>query len=102
MSRFLIGFILGVLLSNAHAIRAQEDVHQHDLSVKEVIEVLAEFDIRHIDQLPFVMPAYGVTTFESAPPTIYIFNVADMRSKKSTLIHEFMHAHCRNIGAECT
>lgn len=103
MKRFLFGFILGVALSMVHPVKAQDVIpgHEHDLSVKEILEILSEYDIRHMDEPPFAMPAYGVTTFETNPPTIWIFNTADLRSKKSTLIHEFTHVHCRNVGVDC-
>ncbi len=102
MRRFLVGFLLGVLLSHVPGVRAAQDHPDHDLSVKEIIEILSEFDVRHMDLPTFAQPAYGVTTFDTTPPAIYIFNVADMRSKKSTLFHELTHVHCRNIGVECT
>jgi hypothetical protein len=120
------GFIIGLAVSfliHAAAVKAQEPtplsvpdcdqpaqfrnsicpvvIHEHDLTVKEILEILSEYDVRHVDQQPLSMPAYGATTFETNPPTIYIFNTADLRSKKSTLIHEFTHVHCRNIAVDC-
>lgn len=74
---------------------------QHDLSVKEIIEIVAEFDIKHEPQQPFFIPAFGVTNFDSTPPAIWIFNTGDMTTRRSTLIHELLHVHCHNLGIDC-
>lgn len=107
MLRFTFGFLLGIALSNAYSVKAQEPVtevpiHSSDLTVKEIIEILGQFDVKHADQQPFFHPAYGATAFDTTPPAVWIFNTADMQSKYSTLIHEFTHIHCHNIGVNCS
>lgn len=75
--------------------------HEHDLTVKEIVEILADMEVRHAPQQPFFKPAYGATTFDTDPPQIWIFTTGDIHSKISTVIHELVHAHCHAIGVDC-
>lgn len=72
MLRFLFGFLLGIMLSNTFGVKAQEPAsepvaHSSDLTIKEIIEILSEFDVRHAEQQPFFHPAYGATAFDTTP-----------------------------------
>jgi len=68
--------------------------------VKEIVSILADFDVLHRDQQPFFQPAYGVTDFSANPPTVWIFNKADTVSRRSTVIHELIHIHYHQIGLD--
>lgn len=119
MKRFILGFILGLGLAHVANVRAQDqqkpcngdpcqqwDGQAHyatsDLTVREIVEIMAEFDVKHVDQQPFSMPAFGVTAFDSAPPAIWLFNVGDLSSRESTLIHELIHVKCRRAVLTCS
>jgi hypothetical protein len=106
MKRLLFGFIVGLLLGNVARVRAQEqapEVHpQRDLTVKELIELMADFDIKHVDQQPFFPPAFGVTHFVTNPPSIWIFNGQTFPSKESTVIHEALHVRCERHNVKCS
>jgi len=91
----LAGFIAGVVLVEA------QDHAVPDLTVREIVEVLAEFDVKHADQQPFFKPAYGVTDFSSTPPTIWLFNVGDTTLRRMTVIHELIHVRCRKAVVDC-
>ena len=70
----------------------------HDLTVKDIIAILADYEIKHVDQQPFFDPAFGVTNFASNPPAVWIFNTADTVSKRSTVIHELLHVYYHQLG----
>lgn len=81
------------------AIRAQEPaLPSHDLTVREIIEMIADYDVKHVEQQPFYRPAYGVTNFESSPPAVWIFNTGDTMTRRSTVIHELLHIHYHQMG----
>lgn len=69
-----------------------------DLTVRDIVDVLAEFDVRHADQQPFFQQAYGATVFDVFPPQVWIFNQGDLAGKRSTVIHELIHIKCRSCG----
>lgn len=123
MKRLLFGFIVGLVLGNVARVRGQEqrypliigppgvavetpsvqEVHpERDLTVKELLEVMADFDIKHVDQQPFFAPAYGVTYFNSNPPSIWFFNGQTFFSKASTAIHEVLHIRCERYNIKCS
>lgn len=70
------------------------------LTAKEIISILADYDFKHVDQQPFFQPAFGVTNFDSSPPAIWIFNTGDTPSKRSTVIHELLHVHYHQLGLD--
>ncbi len=87
--------------TGVQVVTSEGSVPQHgeyDITVKDIVTILAEFDVKHVEQQPFFAPAYGVTDFSSSPPAIWIFNKSDTRDKRSTVIHELLHAHYREIG----
>lgn len=86
-----LGFVVGY-----------QDHQARELTAREVVEAIAEFDVRHVDQQPFFKSAYGATNFELSPPAIYIFNAADLTSRESTVIHELLHVRCRKAVVKCT
>ncbi len=109
--------VILVLLAMLSPLLAQDDVHicvnldkeiivcpqksahgEYDLTVKDIVIILAEFDVKHVAQQPFFAPAYGVTDFDSNPPAIWIFNTSDTLNRRSTVIHELLHAHYREAG----
>lgn len=71
---------------------------QYDLTPKDLVEIITDFDIKHVGQQPFFPPAYGVTDFTAYPPTMWLFNTSDRRDRLSTAIHECLHVHYRNVG----
>ena len=70
----------------------------HDLTVKEIVEILADFDFKHVEQQPFFPPAFGVTDFSANPPSVWIFHTGDTTTRRCTVIHELLHVyyHQRN------
>lgn len=122
MRGFTVGLIVGIAVSLVVTVKAQAplsvpdcenppelrasihcpNVHEHDLTMKEVIQILAEVDVRHAAQQPFFQPAYGATTFGTNPPQMWIFDGATITDKSSTVIHELIHAHCHFVAVECT
>lgn len=98
---FVLSFFTGYIAHQEQLpINAQAGHVGHDLTVKEIVEILSEFNVNHTEQQPFFQPAYGVTNFESTPPAIWIFTTADMRSRKGTVIHELLHVHYRNVAMD--
>lgn len=87
-----------LLLSSLLMFGQAQSIKAHDLNIKDVISILADYEIKHADQQPFFMPAYGVTNFDSNPPAIWIFNTADTPSKRSTVIHELLHVYYHQLG----
>lgn len=83
-----IGFAVGV---------TRQDVPQTNLTMREVIETVAVFEIHHVNQQPFFQKAYGVTDFETDPPSIWLFNTGTNADKRSTVIHELLHIHYHEI-----
>jgi hypothetical protein len=74
----------------------------HDLTLKDVISILADYEVKHVDQQPFFQAAYGVTNFDSQPPAVWIFNTGDTPSKRSTVIHELLHIYYHQLGLEAS
>lgn len=74
----------------------------YDLTVREIIETLSDFDVYHTSQQPFYQAAYGVTNFDSSPPAIWLFNTGDRSGRLSTVIHELLHVHYRNLHIEAS
>lgn len=68
------------------------------LTEKDIIDIIADYDVLHRDQQPFFQPAYGVTTFDTNPPSVWIFNTGDHSTKCSTVIHEFIHVKSQRLG----
>ncbi len=101
MKRLLCGFILGMMLTPYMGRTHAQDHAAHELTVREILETLADFDIRHESEAPYARPAYGVTVFDVNPPTIYVFNSQTHYSKMSTLLHEFVHVRCAKLGVTC-
>src|SRR5262249_17334334 len=97
MKRLLVGMIAGLLVTPARQVTVtslQEPIpirQAPTLTAAEIVSILADYDVLHRDQQPFFMPAYGVTNFDSNPPAVWIFNTGDTPSKRSTVIHEFLH-----------
>lgn len=75
-----------------------QDVTPHDLTLKDALSILADYEIRHAEQQPFYRPAFGATTFDSNPPAIWLFNTGDTMTRRSTLIHELLHVHYHQLG----
>ncbi len=125
MKRFMFGFLIGIMLPITYPVKAQEPItpgsfmlcpsdprcpadqretfgaHEHDLTVKEIVEILSETDVRHGVQQPFFPKAYGATNFTVAPPAMWIFDGQTIAEKHSTTIHELVHIHCHNVGVDC-
>ena len=80
----------------------QAEHEQRDLTAREIVDTLAEYDVRHADQQPFFPRAYGATTYQTSPPQIYIFNAATIDDKRSTVIHELVHIRCHRERVECS
>lgn len=74
-----------------------QDTPTHDLTMREVIETVADFDVLHREQQPFFPPAFGVTHFETNPPSIWLFNTGTLADRRSTVIHELLHVHYRAL-----
>jgi hypothetical protein len=75
---------------------------EHDLTVRDLVEILADYEIKHVEQQPFFQPAYGVTNFDSNPPAVWIFNTSDTPSRRSTVIHELLHVYYHQRGTDLT
>lgn len=71
----------------------QDVAPSHDLTARDMVETLADFEIKHVDQQPFYRKAYGVTNFESDPPAIWIFNTGTTADRRATVIHELLHVY---------
>jgi hypothetical protein len=99
----LLGFVLGTGLSNVKAQEEQAQSHaaSHDLTVQELLSIMADFDIRHTEQQPFGTQVYGATIYAISPPTIYIFGAQPYHSKIGTAIHESLHIRCHRMLVEC-
>lgn len=69
-----------------------------DLTVREFVEILADYDVVHREQQPFFMPAFGVTDFDHDPRTVWIFRTGDHISRSCTVVHEFLHIHYYRRG----
>ncbi len=93
MKRLLLGMLLGLWW---HPFQDSKPT----LSARECVAIVADYDVKHVDQQPFYMPAFGVTNFESNPPAVWIFNTGDTASKRSTVIHELRHIHYHQLGLE--
>lgn len=102
MKRLLFGFLLGIGLSWLQPVKAQDvETHAtHDLTVKEIVSILADYDFYHVAQQPFFHQAFGVTNFESYPPAVWIFNTGDTPSREATVIHELTHVHWHQQGLD--
>ena len=74
---------------------------ERDLSVREIVEILADMDVRHAAQQPFFPQAYGATDFSSDPNTIWIFTTGSTMTRRSTVIHELIHVRCYDAGVKC-
>lgn len=63
---------------------------------REIVEILANYDVRHVPQLPGV-PYYGATDMDNH--VIYIVDNTDFVFKRRTVIHELTHIvmRMRNI-----
>lgn len=120
MKRFLLALVAFIAVSMVATVKAQSplsvpdcdnppqlrasvcpETHGHDLTLKEVIQILAETDIRHGAQQPFFPKAYGATSYQVDPHVIWIFDTGDMGTKRSTVIHELLHVRCHNAGVDC-
>lgn len=97
----LLGFVLGTGISNVKAQEEQVHVPVHDLTVQELLGIMADFDIRHENQQPSERQAYGMTAHMATPPTIYIFNAQSYHSKIGTAIHEAIHIRCHRMLLNC-
>lgn len=64
-------------------------------TMKDVVEILADYDVRHIDAVPGV-PFYGATDMDNH--TIFIVNNQDFIFKRRTVIHELAHVKLRLMG----
>lgn len=72
------GFFVG--LQSPHGVQGP--------TTKEIIEILAEYDVQHVAATPGV-PYYGATDMEKR--VIYIIDNQDVFFKRMTVIHELMH-----------
>ena len=88
LKRFLFGFILGIVLSSVHGVKAQATVQRVGPTEREIIEILADYDVRHVQALP-AYRNYGVTDFNGR--TIYILDNQDFVFKRRTVDHELIH-----------
>lgn len=96
----LSGFAIGFLAQGY--VRAQDveqaPVEHKDypvLTVPEIIEILADYDLRHVESLPGV-PYYGMTDYDGH--TILIVNNQDFIWKRKTVYHELLHVAARLRG----
>jgi len=90
---FTFGIVLGFLWHpQGH------DAPPYEMQTRELIEILADYDVKHVEQQPFFQPAFGVTNFDSAPPAVWIFNTGDTVNRRSTVIHELLHIHYHQLG----
>lgn len=92
MDTAITPLILGLLFLFQHGIP------QQDLTVREIVETLADYDVKHVAQQPFFAPAYGVTDFSSNPPAIWIFSTGDTKTRIMTVIHELLHVRYQQWG----
>jgi hypothetical protein len=100
MKRLLCGFIIGLMISPYMSRTHAQDHPTHDLTAKDMVEIIADFDVKHVDQQPFYQPAFGVTNFDSIPPAIWLFTVGDTASRRSTVIHEMLHIRYRQLAID--
>jgi hypothetical protein len=87
VSRAVIGFVFGVLLGGV-VVHAQEGYEIGGLTMREVVEILAEYDVRHID-VPYALPWFGMTVPDER--TIYLVKQMDATQRKRTMLHELCH-----------
>jgi len=107
----LIGFFIGFALPTTHAQEvpnhiecdncgspspplSAEDIpiHNYSLNMRDVIEILANYDLRHVDPVPGT-PFYGATDMDNH--TIYIVKNQDFVFTERTVIHEIGHVIAR-------
>ena len=103
---FLIGYnfnrpVLAQSTITVESEKSASDAHEHEVTVQELLTVMADFDIRHETERPYAMPAYGVTVFDIDPPAMFIFNSQPFHSKMSTILHEVTHIRCHKLGVTC-
>ena len=65
-----------------------QDVPSVEFTIKDVLNVIAEYDVRHVDVPISHLQRYGQTDFFNRK--IYIFR-SDAATEKATVIHEIIH-----------
>jgi len=84
-----IGFLVGIALPQEPPLQP--------LTLREAIDVAAEYNIRHI-AVPETVPFYGLTDFDHRD--IFIIEGIDLAQRRKVAIHEFMHVAERMRGHE--
>ena len=91
--KIFASFLIALCLLNTVSfgqIYYQELVPEIKLELRDVIDVLAEWDLHHVEGLPYqFVPYYGMS--DPSTRTIYIFDVNDRSGKRETVIHELLH-----------
>lgn len=70
-----------------------------DFTPANVIDVLAEYDVKHLTEIP----DFGSTFWGLTQPwnrRIYISGVPSMADRREVVIHELLHAICYNKGVQ--
>lgn len=70
-----------------------------DLTVREMVEVLADFNVEQTSMSSFCAQFYGMTNFNSK--TMTLCAVGDVSLRRETVVHEFLHIlyQHRNIAS---
>lgn len=95
MKRMLLviaGFIAGYSLTAVHA---QHDVFVSNLTLRDAIEVLADYEVMH-PQVPARSEWYGWT--DPDEQRIFTIRNADLATRRETVIHELTHVTRRYNG----
>lgn len=85
MNRRLFRIVAVLLLP---AFLYSQDVPRVEFTLRDVLSVIAEYDIRHIDVPVAMLKVWGHSDFNSR--TIYIYR-SDVALERSTLVHEILH-----------
>lgn len=114
MTRLLIGFILGTLLSPLWTATAQKAFDpsqdplmakapsindapaQPSLTLAHCVDVVADFEIVHGKAPAFQQTTYGITLFDWR--IMYIFEDSDLTTRRVTTIHELLHVRYHALG----
>lgn len=90
------GWVLGQWQPIALAQQETASAAMPDITLREVLDTLADYNVSHETSGLFARSFYGVT--DSKSKTIYISDNFDIADRRETLLHEFLHAEIRKRG----
>lgn len=72
-----------------------------DLSMRDMVDILVDFNLVHDPPSDFLTDKYyGIT--DNKRHTIHVYDMGDRPDKRDTVIHEMLHIRCNEFHIKCT